>query len=689
MTKVCIDVGGTFTDCLVLGDDGRLAEFKAATTPTDASQSFIDVLERAARASGQTLGEFVTRIDCIVHGTTLATNALLTGKGARVGMLTTRGFRDQIEARRGQKNIRTSMYNLFVPPYRPLVPRSRRLGVTERLMYDGSVAMPLDEADARAAIEHLAQDEVESIAICFLHSYANGAHEARVEDLCLQRLDGNVYVTSSHQVVPIWGEYERFSTTVVGAFVGPIVSRYLARLEERLGELGFGGSLFVVQSDGLMQSAGASRQRAVGLVNSGPAAAPISAVHAGRSVGVDNLISMDMGGTSFDVCLLENGRIPTTSEGWVGDERITTKMIDNLTVGAGGGSIVWIDEFGLLRVGPRSAGADPGPAAYGRGGREPTVTDADLILGYVPYDYFLGGEIELDQSKAEEALRTVSTPLNIDVVAAAEAVFRSVNSYMADQITEISTRRGLDIRDFALVVGGGAGPVHAASIARVLGIRKIVIPRHSALYSAYGMFNMDIGREYVRSYLASASDVDLERISQLFAAMEAEATGDMQASHLAPEELSFTRTAEMRYAGQYHSVEVPLDAVPTTADDIERAVAAFEARHRELYTFDLPFRGVEFMLLRLRATADTIPPRDLAFERAQLDAARALKRYRKCYFDVQWRNTPCYDGDALEAGNTLPGPAIVEEKTTTLVIPAGFTCAIEWNGTYVLEQEIG
>jgi N-methylhydantoinase A len=397
---------------------------------------------------------------------------------------------------------------------------------------------------------------------------------------------------------------------------------------------------------------------------------------------------MDMGGTSFDVCVLENGQVPTSSEGWVGDERISTKMVDNLTVGAGGGSIVWIDEFGLLRVGPRSAGADPGPASYGRGGVEPTVTDADLVLGYVPFDYFLGGDIVLDTARASDALRTISESLSMDIVTAAEAVFRTVNSYMADQITEISTRRGLDIRDFSLVVGGGAGPVHAAHIARVLGIRKVLIPRYSALYSAYGMFEMNIGREYVRSYLAGASEVDLDRIGALFAEMESEATEEMRANHVAPAEIAFERAAEMRYAGQYHSVEVPLDQVPTSVQDIRRTAAAFEARHRELYSFDVPFRGAEFMLLRLRATVAVKPlPREVA-GRGSRDASAALKRHRQCFFDGHRQLTPCFDGDALAAGNAITGPAIIEEQTTTVVIPSGYTCSVEWNGTYLVQQEV-
>jgi N-methylhydantoinase A len=670
-----------------MDDDGRLTAFKAPTTAADPSQGLVDAFTKAARAAGEPLDTFVATCSSIIHGTTLATNALLTGHGAKVGMLTTRGFRDQVEARRGQKNVRTSMYNLFVPPYRALVPRSRRLPISERILKDGSVATPLDTADAQSAIERLAKEGVESIAICLLHSYANGEHERRVKELCREHYDGSPYLTTSHEVVPIWGEYERFSTTLVDAYVGPVVAGYVARLEERLASLGFSGTLLMVQSDGLTQSAAASRLRAVGLVNSGPAAAPTSARHWGRLVGHDNLISIDMGGTSFDVCLIQDGQIPNTVEGWVGDERISIKMVDNLTVGAGGGSIVWIDDFGLLRIGPRSSGADPGPASYGRGGIEPTVTDADVVLGYIPTDYFLGGEIQLEANRASEALLTVAEQLHLDDVHVAEAIFTTANSFMADQITEISTRRGLDIRDFALVVGGGAGPVHAASMADILGIPAVIVPRYSALYSAFGMFTMDLGREYVRSYLVGIPDVDLAELGRLYTEMEREAIEDLGTSHIDPREITITRTADMRYAGQYHAVEVALPDLPRCPEDVDNAVSAFQTRHRELYTFDLPFRTAEFMVLRLKASVGQPPIRMPSLPTSDSTGSPGVVRTRKCFLTGRWVETNCYAGTRLRAGDVIHGPALIEETTTTVLVPGGFVCKVHPAGAFVLSRE--
>lgn len=687
MTRAAIDVGGTFTDCLIRYDDGNLQAFKAPTTPQDPTQGLFDALEKAARARSKTLAEFLPEFDLIIHGTTLATNAVLTGKGARVGMLTTRGFRDVIEARRGYKNIRTSMYDLFIPPYRPLVPRYRRLGVGERVLPDGSVLTALDEADTRAAIERLADDGVDAIAICLLHSYANGEHEKRVEELCRERFGDGAYIATSHVVLPIWGEYERFSTTVVSASIGPLVDRYLTRLEQRLGSLGFAGSLLIVQSDGLVQSAAASRQRAVELIGSGPAAAPTGALRWGQSVGFDNLISVDMGGTSFDICLIQGGQVPTTTEGWVGDERVAINLVDIHSTGAGGGSVAWINRMGLLRVGPESAGAEPGPACYGRGGEKPTVTDADVLLGYVPADYFLGGEITLDETQARRAVASVGEPLGLDTTAAAEAIFTTVNSFMADQITELSTKRGLDIRDYALVVGGGAGAVHAAAIADSLNIPTVIIPRYSGLYSAFGMFAMDIGRAYVRSYIVPAAEIDIARLGALYAEMESQSVEELRSSNVEASEITFTRSADVRYAGQFHEVEVDLPAVPQAAADIEHLTKVFHDRHRALYGFDLQFRPAEFVFFRLKATVARRAFELHSVERGGPDPGAALKRTRQCFFGDAWVETPCYDGELLQAGNLVAGPALIEEQTTTVMVPAHFTCEVDPARTYVLRRK--
>src|SRR3990172_2650119 len=415
MLKIAIDVGGTFTDCLVLDASGEIREFKSPTTPENPTIGLTRVLEKAASAFGQELSGFLSKIEVMIaHGTTLSTNALLTGKVAKVGLLATEGFRDTLEIRRGYKNIRTSRFNLFVPPYRPIVPRYLRLGVRERVRDTGEILTPLQEEDVYADIEQLKAEKVEAVAVCFLHSYMNPAHEQRAAEICRQELNG-AYVTASHEVLPVYREYERFSTAVVSAAVGPITEKYLRSLTKQMQELGFRGTLYMVGGGGLVQSVEESIRCAVSLIGSGPAAAPAGAIRLGQCVGTQNLFSVDMGGTSFDVSLIRDGVIPSTDFNWIGDERVAIKMVDVPSVGAGGGSIASINSLGLLQVGPQSAGADPGPACYGKGGREPTTTDADLVLGFIPADYFLGGEMVLKEDLAREAIRKVAEPLAMDI----------------------------------------------------------------------------------------------------------------------------------------------------------------------------------------------------------------------------------------------------------------------------------
>jgi N-methylhydantoinase A len=687
MTRVAIDVGGTFTDCLVLGEDGRLREFKALTTPQDPSRGLMECLEKAANSERKTVSEFAQSVESIIHGTTLATNALLTERGAKVAMLTTEGFRDEVEIRRGFKNIRTSMYNLQVPPYKPIVPRYLRLPVRERTLYTGATEMPLDVASAQAAVEKCRSEGVQSVAVCFLHSYANPDNERKAATLCREALDGQVYITTSHEILPVWQEYERFSTTLVSAYIGPIVSKYLLSLEQRLADIGFKGSLLMVRADGLVQSAAHSRRQAVSLINSGPAAAPSTALFFARASGHENLISIDMGGTSLDVCMIRRGEIPTTTESWIGDERVAIKMVDIHSIGAGGGSLAWIDSLGLLRVGPQSAGADPGPACYARGGDRPTVTDADVLLGYLPADYFLAGEISLDPERARQAVRRISGPLGLGETEAAEAVFQSVNSLMADEIIELSTKRGLDLRDFALVVGGGAGAVHAASVAELLGIPSVIIPKYAALYSAFGMFAMDVGREYSRTQITRADQLDLQQVESLYGDLMQRAAADFRESQTDASQMILARSVAMRYAGQFHEIEIPLPNELRSAADVEAVVNSFHARHKELYTFDLPFRGIEFLTFRLKVTA----PRSFGLRISPLsqgthDPKEAFKRRRRCWFGKQWVDTSCYDGERMRSGHVVRGPAIIEEKATTVVVPDGFTAAVDAAGTYLLTR---
>jgi N-methylhydantoinase A len=690
MYKTCIDVGGTFTDCLVLDEAGNFTEFKSPTTPEDPSLGVINSLSKAATHYRRTLEEFSSQIHLLVHGTTLSTNALLTGKGAKVGMITTKGFRDVIEIRRGFKNIRTSMFNVFVPPYRPLVPRRLRVPVRERTLYDGKVRTPLNERDLRAAIKQLKAEGVEAVAVCFLHSYANPENEKGAAQICRDQFNGT-YVTASHEILPVWREHERFSTTVVSAYVGPITSKYLNTLEERLKAIAFKGTLLIVQSDGLVQSVEHARKKAVYLIASGPAAAPQAARYCGELANCSDLISIDMGGTSLDVSLVRNGEVHHTTESWVGDERVAIKMVDIHSAGAGGGSKARIDSLGLLRVGPESAGAEPGPACYGKGGKEPTVTDADLVLGYIPGDFFLGGEIQLDVELARKAVKKIGDRLGLGVSEAAQAIFTTVNSLMADEITELSTKRGQDVRDFALVVGGGAGPVHGAHLAEQLGIPTVIVPRFASLYSAFGMFAMDIGRDYVRSHIAAGSAVDAGAVTRLFQEMEAEAKKDCETTGASLDDLILIRSADMRYVGQFHEVEVGgLPGGILTRDDMQTLIQAFHERHQKLYTFAMPFREVELLNLRLKAVERKAELKLGVIPRATGGAA-ALKRKRPCFFKEQggYIDTPVYDGDTLRAGNIVQGPALIEERTTTVVIPESFACKVDIYRNYILTHQNG
>ncbi len=692
MYRVSVDVGGTFTDCLVLGEEGELRQFKSPTTPQDPSLGFLACLEKAAKDFRRPLAAFLADVDLLIHGTTLATNTLINENGAKTGLITTKGFQDVIEIRRGYKNIRASMYNVFVPPYKPLVPRRHRLEVEERVLDSGEVLTPLNEEEARAAVAKLKEAGMESLAVCFLHSYANPQHERRAAEIARAAFNGG-YVTASHDILPVWREFERFSTTVVSAYVGPVVERYLNALVKRLEESGFKKNLLLMLSSGLVETVAHCVPRAVLLIGSGPAAAPAGAAYIGESTGRRSLISIDMGGTSLDVCLIRDGEIPTTTESWVGEERVAIKMVDIHSAGAGGGSIAWVDSLGLLRVGPHSAGAEPGPTCYGRGGKEPTVTDADLLLGYVPADFFLGGEIQLAREKAEEAVKKIAQPLGMSVAQAAQAIFTTVNSFMADQITEVSTKLGYDVRDFALVVGGGAGPVHGAAIAELLSIPAVLIPSVAAAYSAFGMFAMDVGRNYARSYICGAKNIDVEKVNRLYDEMEAEAVAGFRANGIAPAEVVFRRSAEMRYGGQFHEVEVELMGSTSspqgggfTAEQLEVTVNEFHRQHEKLYTFRMPWKAAEFLTFRLRATAPRAPFHLRQIDAGGTDAAGAIKRRRRCWFEGREVDTPVYDGTRLLAGAHFSGPAIIEETTTTVVIPASFICAVDRWKNYLLTR---
>ena len=682
--RVCIDVGGTFTDCLVMDETGLLQKFKSSTTPSDPSIGLMNALKKAAKHYKSDIREFLGQIEVLVHGTTLATNILINERGSKVGMITTKGFRDSIEMRRGIKPIDVSLYNLFIPPNRPLVPRSRRIGVEERTLFDGSIMTPLNEQEVRDAVKKFKTIGVESIAVCFLHSYANPKHERRAAEI-VREVAPEIFVSTSHETLPIWREFERFNTTAVGSYVGPAVAHYLTSLEKVLKDSGFAGTFLMMLANGLVQNVAECIRRPVFLLHSGPAAAPSGAVYLGKHLGEKNLLSVDMGGTSFDVCMIEKGDIPTTTEHWENDQRVAIKMVDIASIGAGGGSMAKTDALGLLRVGPQSAGAEPGPACYGNA-ENATVTDANLILGFVPADYFLGGEMKLDEKASRRAMKPVMEKLGVDEKGAAEAIFRTVNANMANKITEVSTKRGHDIRDSIMIAGGGGGPIHGGFIADSLGIKRVVVPPVAALYSAFGMFAMDIGQDYARSFVGRAGNIDLDALNRVYAELEAEAINAFKQHGVPPDKIVLKRSADLRYVGQFHEVEVDMAGGKITRDAANAAAAGFARKHEELYTFAMPWKAVEILTLRLKATTPNAPFALPQVAKGDADPKPALKRRRSCRFNGRDVDTPIYDGEKVLAGNVISGPAIIEETTTTVVIPEAYVCSVDKYKNYILTR---
>jgi N-methylhydantoinase A len=679
--RVSVDIGGTFTDCVVEDERGpRL--FKAPTTPSDPTQGVLDALAKAA--APEPLEALLGRVERLVHGTTLATNVLLTRQGAKTGFLTTGGFRDVIEMRRGIRNLGSSMFDQLKPPYEPLVPRSRRIGLPERTLYTGEVEQPLDAEATEAAVERLLGEGCEAIAVGFLHSYANPENELRAREI-VRRRSPETYAVCSSEILPTRGEFERFSTAVVSAYLGPSVSRYLRRLERRLRESGLRGSLLIVLSSALMQEVEECRDRAVEMLVSGPAAAPSAALAGAAPLGHDDLLTVDMGGTSFDVCVIRKGRIPTTKEAWVGEERVANKMVDISAIGAGGGSIAWIDGLGLLRVGPQSAGADPGPAAYGRS-ELPTVTDADLVLGYLPAEFFLGGELELDVGRARAAISSVGERLGLGVEEAAAAIFESVNGAMADAVAEVCTKRGLDVRDFAMVAGGGAGGIHGALIAERLGIPAVVCPSSAPALSATGMLTMDVGRELIRAGVWDRTAVTADEINATFGEMTASALASFASMGIEAAAVRFARSLSMRYLGQFHEVAVDLPDEDLNGERRALLETGFHDRYRELYGYSLPWRAVEIVECHLRGTipqgAPAAPPGDSTAGRLE----DAVSGRRRCQLAAAPREVDVYRRERLRSGHGFRGPALVDSVATTVFVPESFEARVDERGSLVLSQ---
>jgi N-methylhydantoinase A len=686
MFRVCVDTGGTFTDCVVLSDDGKLKEFKAPSTPKDFSAGVINALSEAASAFSLSHEQFLGQTELIVHGTTAATNALITKNVARTALITTKGFRDVIEIRRSLKIETHSMYEAFIPPYEPIVPRYLRFVVDEKTRRTGEISRRVDEEDILRVIDQLRKEKIEAVAICFINSYANPENEKMAAAILEKHLD-NVFVTVSSEILPKMGEYERESTCIINACLGPIVHSYITNLESKLKKSGFIGQLLIMQANQYAQSVSAVIKKPAYLMGSGPAAAPAGAAFLGSIIGEENFITADMGGTTLDSGLLSHGSVSLKSGMWLNDDRLGLKVVEISSIGAGGGSIAWFDSLGLIRVGPKSAGADPGPACYGRGGTKPTVTDAAVILGYIPDDYFWGGKLKLDVKSARSALRKIAEKLQMSIEEAAQAIFTTVSSDMSDGITEITTRRGYDVREFSLLACGGGGALCCAFMAALLNTKSVIVPKFAASFCAWSMFCLDIGRDYLRSYLSKLDEANPTQINMIYQEMIREALAEFQVLNVSREDLIIEKSADVRYAGQFHEIELRFAPGELSEKDIEGMENGFHKKHEELFTFSLPSVPIEFRNLRLIAKVKSKKIQIPEIEKTANNLSDPIKRSRPCYFGGNFIETPIYDGTRLRAGINIQGNAIIEEPTTTIVIPPGFNCNIDQYGNCIITRE--
>ena len=683
---VGIDIGGTFTDLACIDEEGNLTITKAPSTPADPGIGVMDGLTKIAESFEESLQEYLPKVVRLSHGTTVSTNTVLTGTGAKVGLLCTKGFRDILEIRFG---IRENVYDYTIPQPKPLVPRYLRMPIEERYKWNGEELVPLNEDEVRKACKYFKDQEVESVAVCFLWSFKYPDHERRAAEIVREELP-DVYVCSSVDVQPEVREYWRMSTTVLNAYVGPALSKYMNKLVDDLNNAEFKGKMLVTQSNAGVISPGVACGQAVRTLLSGPASGPGAGLFLTEPLNIKNLITIDMGGTSFDICLVKNGAPMMAVESKVsGVYHLRLPLIDVNTIGAGGGSIAWLDELKVLHVGPRSAGADPGPACYGKGATEPTMTDADLVLGYLNPDYFLEGEIKLDKELAEKAIKEkIADPLGIDLVEAAASIKAILDHTMVDGIATVSVRRGEDPRKYALVVAGGAGPVHAASLAKKLRIKHLVIPRWSSVFCALGGAIADIRHDYVTSIISLTSAINPKVLSQTYTEMQKTGDETLEMEGVNTENKYFEGSIDMRYEAQYHEIEIPVELSELTEEGMPVITERFHRRHEELYGYR-DVTDTEMINLRLAACGKAITPPRKKQDIVSKDASKHMKMRRDVYFaeDGGFIPTPIYDGDAMEIGNLVYGPAVIEQGTATIVVPPNARLEVNSYGDYEMELQ--
>ena len=701
-----LDIGGTFTDCVIVDDHGRVVSTKAPSTPGDFAEGLMNALQAAARKCGRPVSALLSETALVSHGTTVGTNAIVQKRGARVGLVTTRGHNDVIHIMRGSRGLdgREVRQVVHIPESRkptPIVPKRLVRGVSERVDCFGNVVVALNEAQAEQAIRELLAQDVDAIAICFLWSFLEPAHERRVKAM-VQDLAPGLFVTCSHELVPKWGEYERTTASCLNAYVGPVTTSYLADIERRLAQAGYGAALQITQSAGGTIPVDVARRSPLLTLDSGPVAGVMGSRHSAGAMGYENVITTDMGGTSFDIGVIHEGEPAYAFRSKVHQYEYYLPKVDIQAIGSGGGSMVRIDEVtGTLRVGPESAGAEPGPVCYGRGGEVPTVTDADLVLGRLNPENFAGGSMRLDVDAARRAIGAIADRLNMDVDACASGITQIVEFQMADLIHKATIQKGFDPRDFVVFAFGGAGPAHAGVFAAELGVAKVVIPQRAtaSVWCAFGAASVDLLHIYERVDIM-ASPFDLDRVNALLDSLRRQAEAQLLADGLPAESHRFRYALDMRHKGQIHEVEVGLDEMPVGRDEFDRLHERFTSLYERLYGSGSSLAGarLEIVTARCRASAatpkpsfvkhdkltDEIPP-DASLGRRSVYWPRIAGTSGSAASGLPGRiETPILDGHRLVPGNRLDGPAVVELETTTVVLHPGQTLQMDAYGNFEL-----
>ena len=674
--RIAVDIGGTFTDLVAVDDQGRIYRSKSLTTPDDLARGIDDCLKGA--------NIDVAGASFFVHGSTITINAVLEHKGARTGLITTKGFRDVYEIGRGN---RPEGYNLFFKRPVPLVPRDLRLEVDERLYATGEVLTPLDENSAMTTIGALKAAGVESVAVCLLHAYANPEHERRLGELLRKQLP-EAYASLSHEILREFREYERTSTTVLNSYVGPIVRGYLLSLEKMLADSGFRGTFRVMQSNGGVMSAETAKKMPVSMMESGPVAGVIAASRLGESLDCRHIISFDMGGTTAKSSLIKDFHPEITSSyyvgGYVSGHPMMLPVVDIVEVGNGGGSIAWIDAAGGLKVGPQSAGAAPGPACYGKGGTEPTVTDANLITGRIDPEYFLGSGIRLQRDKAVHAINdNIAKPLRLSLEEAALGILTIANFNMSLSVRAVSVEKGYDPRDCVLVPSGGGGALHAIAIARELSVPRVIIPPMPAHFSAFGMLVADLKHDYVQTFVRELVDTTGGEIADAFATLEKSATDTLTEEGAKTEQISLRRFLDMRYRGQEYTLPVPITEDLRTLTDFSAVRSRFDQLHQEHYGHSAPKEPV--MMVNLRLSALGRFDNDLPLAPAWRDEDRGSRGLRPVIFENKPVDCPIYLRSGFKSGDQLDGPAVIEEVGATILVYPGDKMQVNEFGHLVIE----